>query len=561
MLLSIVSGTYNRAQSLHNMMESARLQIPRHISYEFIIVDGGSEDNTIEYLRRRPDTQVVEQGELRGAIPAFCDGAKRTRGEYVILANDDVTFVQGSILRAIAHLESNRTCGAVAFADDRAARMSGNGNHKRVLSMPALLPNGKNGGVNYAQVGMFRRWLGEYAGWWGADDDIMRHARTYGGDNYLSARIWEAGYTVDAVTGCEVNDSIREDQLREKNRHQAHQDSVQYYHRYPYGPAVRAYPELPNPQWERLRVLLLDIHEPRLPAATAKEYGLADALDQVGLLYHIDYVNEPYNLVEAVRAWQPHLLVMQCHDTNHINAEILERARRECRDMVVINWNGDAHERGLTSPDILQMLQHVDIQTGVNAAIKPVYDKHGINWQYWQIGYKDPAAPYGGNVPAHDVVFLGNCYIPERHDLIGVIRDVPNIDFGLYGSCPGAVGNTHYDFAHSQALYQHCKIAIGDTFPGTVGFVSNRLFQALSAGAFLLQQYSPELDAYTELIEGEHYIAWRDLSELRELIPMWLDGRRNKRRIRIAENGRQFVRENFSYDAQVRKLWQLLETL
>lgn len=367
MLLSNVSGTFNRLPHLQRMINSVRRQMSRHLTFEHVIVDGGSTDGTIDWCMAQPDIRLIQHGELRGAIKAFCEGARAAKGDYVIMGNDDVEFHPGSILRAISYLEEHRTCGAVAFADDRWSQAMELPQEYRTMGMPAMSADGKAVGVTYAQVGLFRRWLGERVGWWGDQDRIMSKARTYGGDNYLSSRIWELGYSVDSVEACRVDDMIPRDGLRAKNTSAGSQDSAQYYARFPKGAQLKAYPQdvdsegraipLPNPQRERMRILLLDIHEPRLPARAAKEYGLADALSQCGLLYHIDYINEECDLAAAVRAWQPHMMITQMHDTERINAGTLSAARAEKPDMTVINWNGDAHEHGLTAPDI----KHCDV--------------------------------------------------------------------------------------------------------------------------------------------------------------------------------------------------------
>lgn len=558
-LLSIVTGTYNRLNSLQRMIHSVRSQLPRHIVYEFVLVDGGSRDDTQRWCLKQPDVRLIEHGELRGAIRAFCDGANAARGEYVLLANDDVLFAPGSILRAIAHLESTRTCGAVAFADDRTRQMEGKGPRYRVMGMPAVSPSGDPIHVPYAQVGLIRRWLGDAVGWWGADDAVMGKARTYGGDNYLSSRIWEVGYTVDPVAGCQVDDLIPRDDLRVQNGARGGEDSAQYYARFPRGAQIPERPALDNPQPERLRILLCDIHEPHLPAASQAEEGLAEALARVGLIWHIDYLNETYDLAGAVRTWQPHLLLTQLHDVEHITADDLRAARAEKPDLVLVNWNGDAHEGGLVGEAMLEALHEVDLQTCINAAVFPVYEAEGIPHAYWQIGYKDPAQTYTRAVPAHEVLFLGNCYNAERYALVEALRATGR-DVGIYGHCPEADGLNHYDFAAGRALYQACGVAISDTFEPekTVGFVSNRLLQALASGAFVLQQVSRELTTYTGLEEGVHLVMWSDLDDLAGKIEHWLAPAQLLARQAIAEAGRVYVRSNYSYDAQVAKLWGLL---
>ena len=231
-------------------------------------------------------------------------------------------------------------------------------------------------------------------------------------------------------------------------------------------------------------------------------------------------------------------------------------------DVVIVNWNGDASEKGLVTPDILEALREVDLQTVVNAKVLDVYEREGIPAAYWQIGIKFPAAPYQGDVPAYEVLFQGNCYNEERKALVTALRSVRinrrKLNLGIYGSCAGANGNSHYDFAEQYALNSKAQIVIGDTYPNTVGFVSNRLFQVLSAGGFMLQQHSPRLDALTGLKAGVHYVEWNTLDELKRLIVEWLQPERAEDRRRIASAGQAFVCEHFTYDAQVRKLWSLL---
>lgn len=557
MILSIVTGTYNRLELLQKMLESVRGQIPRHIEYEFVIVDGGSTDGTLEWLATQNHVTTIEHGALLGAINAFCDGAKAAVGDYVIMANDDIVFQPHSIMRALSYLEDNRRCGAVAFADNRSKQVGRAGFH-RVEVMPAVNSANKKVSVNYAQVGIFRRWLGDMVGWWGSDDPIMSQSRTYGGDNYLSSRIWELGYTVDAVDGCMVDDLIQRDDLRITNTDQGQQDSETYYRRYPSGAQLSPHPTVGNPQRKRLRILVLPIYEPSFPAGANKEYGLSEALAKVGLTWEVDFVNTKFNLPAIVRAWQPHVMITQIHAVNEINPTNLSVARAQKPDMVIVNWNGDAHESGLISPEIMDVLRHVDLQTVVNAKVLPTYEEAGIEAAYWQIAYKDPVEPHQGVVPAHDVVFLGNCYNSSRQRLVAVLNDLNGTDVGLYGSCEGAIGNNHYSFAEGRALYERCKVAISDTYPGTEGFVSNRLFQALAAGAFVLQQRSPRLDEFTGLKAGVHYVEWGNLRGLRTAIKKWVADEMFVERARIAKAGQAFVRANFSYDAQVAKLWELL---
>lgn len=551
MLLSVVTGTYNRLKSLQRMVDSAHAQLSRCLDYEFVVVDGGSTDGTIEWCKSQSNIRLIEHGELRGAIKAFCDGARAATGEYVVLANDDISFKPYSLLAAIRHLETTPTCGAVAFADNRTSLVHGDGNEYRVEGMGATTHDGKKVMVAYAQVGMFRRELGNVAGWWGDTDPIMRYARTYGGDNYLSARIWEMGYSVEGDPLCVVEDMIERDHLRQVNASTGSADSTLYYERFPTVQLTKTLNRYPTT--ERLRILNMPVYEGAYPGKKNIEYGMTHALARYGLAFEWDYLNEPGELEDYVKAWWPDLLVTQIQGPGRITESALTRARAAYPQMIIVNWNGDAHEWGLTAPDVLCMLRHIDLQTTVNAKVLPFYAEHGICAAYWQIGYKDPAEPIP-DMPAYDVLWQGNCYDDRRTLMVDLLHKLP-YNVGIYGNCKGANGNTHYSFAAQRSLYAQARITVGDTFPDTVGFVSNRLFQALAAGAFMLQQHSPHLDELTGLRAGVHYVEWTDLKDLQAKIAHWMRPETTAQRNEIARAGRDFVRANFSYDAQVDKLF------
>lgn len=559
--LSIVSGTYNRLPMLQRMINSARVALPWGLPYEFVIVDGGSDDGTLEWLRDQPDVRLIEHGELRGAIPAFCDGAKAARGEYVLLANDDITFHPLSITRAIRHLEQEPTCGGVAFADDRPVQGYTQGAYKTQI-VSAVAPDGRSCIVTYAQVGLFRRWLGDAVGWWGADDPIMGHARTYGGDNYLSARVWEAGYSVDPVPGCVINDHIPQDQLRIDNGRNTnggmHPDSARYQERFPNGPHIAAEPQIENPQRRHLRVLYLPIYEPGHEIQRIGKAGLRRALKKAAWLYEVDYLRMERNDISAiVKAWQPDLMLCQFQDATNVTPDQLAYWRRLAPGMLVVNWHGDA--RGLTEDRYLQLLAHVDLQLVVNAAPLETYAEKGIRAAYWQIGYEEAQGELP-EVKAHDVVFLGNAYSDDRKRLESVLTEALGRGVcNFYGSgWMESSGSTLYDFSAGEAIYHACKIALSDTFPGQLAFVSNRFFQAAAAGAFVLQQHIPEFETFTGIVEGKHYIEWTDLDDLTAKIAYWLDPAQDARRKKIAKAGQRFVRERFSFDTQVRRLFDEL---
>jgi hypothetical protein len=558
MILSVVTGTFQRLQLLREMVESVRKTVPASIPYEFVIVDGGSTDGTTEWCKRQRDIVLIEQGELLGAIKAFNAGAMASRGQYVILGNDDILYHVGSIVRALAYMEDNPACGAVAFADNRHA------NYKRevVKGYGVQYIAGAQHPVIYAQVGMYRKWLGDLLGWWGVSDPVMREAYTYGGDAYLSARLWEYGYSVDAVRGVTVYDRIHKDDLRQHNTNMEMGVDSPFYKRYPQGVTVRTTPLIPPRDEAQMRTLYLPIYEPGAYYAKQKagKRGLREAFARMGLVWEIDYCNEPFDLVQAVEQWQPDVLFLQLHSAEQINAAILAEARRRKPDMFVINWNGDVYARHLLEPGMIDVLRHCDLQACVNASVLPRYEAEGIRAVYWQCAWEPVDEDQLPNMSSHDILFTGNAY-SEARQAFGRVLDSfrDRYDVGIYGSgWTRANGNTTYAFAESAALCKHAKVIVANNeWLDDYGFVSNRVFDTLYAGGgLLLHQHVPGMQELLGITPDEHFIEWVDEDDFRAKVDYWLAPEREAERRQIATNARQFMIEHHSFDARLTELFE-----
>lgn len=581
--LSICSGTVNRLPLLQTMMGSALAAMPNGITYEFVLCDGGSSDGTIAWLKSRKHTTLIEHGSLRGAVRAFTDAAKMARGKYVILANDDVAFMPDSIIRALVHLENNPECGAVAFEDNRPVPPWHPDNTQfHTLPHPAWL-NGHTTQVIYAQVGMFRNWLGQRVGWWGADDPDFA-AYTYAGDNYLSSKVWELGYKVEAVPGARVFDEVYKDALRAVNGGESGAaDSAKYYaypawldpqtkqHR---GAVLQPIPVIPNEDGRNLRTLYLPIierYDPSLGASVQKiqKHGLKDALAEVGIVHELDYVNIGQAKIDqelnaALDSFQPDVLFTQLHDAEYITPPMLRAIRERCPRLVVINWNGDTHLSHLIDKKMLDLLRYVDLQLIVNLRAVDTYKQYGIISAYWQCAYEPVDETALPDVPKYDIVFQGSAYNEHRKELGRRLRAKYGAKLGLYGDYwgdgdnpAGAQGRNLYDFAQGRALYRNAKLCIGSNeYPDDYGFVSNRIWEALINGeSMLLHQPIPGLTELTGLTPDKHFVEWTDLDDLEAKLEYWLDPKQDKRRRKIAQTARVYVMENHSFSARVKQLF------
>src|SRR6266478_968038 len=77
-----------------------------------IIVDNASTDQTLEIVRSRcPEAKIIATGENLGYGKAMNLGFKETRGDFVILSNPDVVFLDDAIRKMAEFLEKNPKVG------------------------------------------------------------------------------------------------------------------------------------------------------------------------------------------------------------------------------------------------------------------------------------------------------------------------------------------------------------------------------------------------------------------------------------------------------------------
>jgi len=545
--LSIVTGTVNRFAMLRKMIESARENIPVGITYEFVIVAQGCNDGSVEWLREQDDVILLEYPAMIGGIRAFNIGCYHARGDYVLVANDDIKFHSGSIVRALSHLAGTPTCGGVAFSPHPPGR---------VKVMKANL-GGNEERVYYAEVGLFPKWLGDWADWWGAFSGMAKRASgLYGGDNHLSSVIWEAGYSIDAPRGVSIDDYKPRDEVKQHhNRESIQADAAQYYRKFPDGPALGNDPKF-GQRPRTLRILNLPIIANE--RSRASKHAEREALQKIGLVYEFDFMNNPADPAQAAATWKPDLIFTQFHSPRKMSAKTLRRMRAAAPKAVVINRNFDAQDGKHHGAAIREILEHVDLQLHKNAAQQARYDADGLLARYWVEGYEEPVLGYEPEAPAHDVVVQMNIY-PHREKLRAAIEALAEsgVNVGMYGNgWTAPTGNTHYDFTAGDYLYKKARLAVSDTYPGAQAYMSRRVAQIMAAGgALCLLQFSPGLDDAIGFEEGEHYIAWHDTNDLREQIAYWLDGRRESKRKRIVEQAQQFAVDHLSCLATMRQLW------
>jgi GT2 family glycosyltransferase len=109
--LSIVTPVYNSGAYLEQLLDSvAAISTP----HEHIVIDGGSNDGTVQLLRDRDDASLVWISEPdRGQTHAVNKGLGRATLEYVNWINGDNAYMPGAIDAAVAYLDAHPEVAAV----------------------------------------------------------------------------------------------------------------------------------------------------------------------------------------------------------------------------------------------------------------------------------------------------------------------------------------------------------------------------------------------------------------------------------------------------------------
>ena len=111
-LVSIVTPSYNQAAFLEETIQSVLAQ--DYPNVEYIIVDGGSTDGSVEIISRYADQLSWWVSEPdRGQSDAINKGLRHSQGNYFGYINSDDLLMPSAVRMAVEYLESNPDVGMV----------------------------------------------------------------------------------------------------------------------------------------------------------------------------------------------------------------------------------------------------------------------------------------------------------------------------------------------------------------------------------------------------------------------------------------------------------------
>jgi len=114
--ISVIVLSYNNLPYTRLCLESI-IENTSYPNYEMIIVDNGSEKNTIKYLKHfessLPRVKLILNDQNLGFSKANNQGFALSEGEYVVFLNNDTIVTPGWIHGLLYHLQANPSAGMV----------------------------------------------------------------------------------------------------------------------------------------------------------------------------------------------------------------------------------------------------------------------------------------------------------------------------------------------------------------------------------------------------------------------------------------------------------------
>lgn len=112
-IVSVLMPVYNSEPYISMAIESVLKQTFR--DFEFIIIDDGSSDNSLEIIRSFKDERIriIQNDNNLGLIKTLNNGIQLTRGKYIARMDSDDIAMPDRLEKQVAFLEKNNDIGVV----------------------------------------------------------------------------------------------------------------------------------------------------------------------------------------------------------------------------------------------------------------------------------------------------------------------------------------------------------------------------------------------------------------------------------------------------------------
>ena len=107
----IIIPNWNGEKHLKNCLSS--LQAQTYSNYEVILVDNGSTDNSVQYLRENfPNVKIIKLNKNMGYGVAINSGLKQSNAKYIVVLNNDTTVEPNWLSELVTVTESDERIGS-----------------------------------------------------------------------------------------------------------------------------------------------------------------------------------------------------------------------------------------------------------------------------------------------------------------------------------------------------------------------------------------------------------------------------------------------------------------
>lgn len=111
-LVSIIIVNWNGKKFLKKCFSS--LEKINYPNYEIILVDNGSTDGSVEYIKKNfPQVKIIQNKENLGFAEANNIGYQQAKGKYILLLNNDTEVTPDFLNRLVTVLKSDEKIGVV----------------------------------------------------------------------------------------------------------------------------------------------------------------------------------------------------------------------------------------------------------------------------------------------------------------------------------------------------------------------------------------------------------------------------------------------------------------
>jgi glycosyltransferase involved in cell wall biosynthesis len=114
-LVTIVTPSYNQGRFIEETILSVLNQDYPHI--EYIIMDGGSTDQTLDIIRKYQNRLIWYSEKDKGQSNAINKGLRIAKGDILAYLNSDDTYLPNAVTRAVHYLTSNTSDSPFVYGE------------------------------------------------------------------------------------------------------------------------------------------------------------------------------------------------------------------------------------------------------------------------------------------------------------------------------------------------------------------------------------------------------------------------------------------------------------